>query len=156
MNRYSADSCSVQYFQPFQEYKYVPECLPEYENWSQGTPALKTYLFSHDMPNHFFESWQQQSCTNTDLEHNTSDWEMWDNNDNHGVARTSVRLSKLAVGYGTIQEARRHINNGYWPGTGGPGRANSEDPAFYSLRRAAAARRMPWSGTQYGWGYWNA
>ena len=94
MKRYSADSCSVQYFQPFQEYKYVPECLPEclpeYENWSQCAPAVKTYLFPHDMPNHFFEPWQQQSWTNTDLEHNTSDWQMWHNNDNHSVPRTSV------------------------------------------------------------------
>ena len=36
MKRYSADSCSVQYFQPYQQYEYVPECLPEcvpeYEN----------------------------------------------------------------------------------------------------------------------------
>jgi hypothetical protein len=65
MKRYSADSCSVQYFQPYQQYKYVPgclpECLPEYENWSQCAPAVKTYLFPCDMPNPFFEAMQKQS-----------------------------------------------------------------------------------------------
>ena len=75
MKRYSADSCSVQYFQPYQQY-YVPQCLPEYDNWG-------------------------------DLEQNTSDWQMCNNNDNHGVARTSAFSSKFAVAYGTMQNAAR-------------------------------------------------
>jgi hypothetical protein len=66
------------------------------------------------MTNHFFEPWQQQSWTNTDLEHNTSDWQMWHNNDNHSVARTSAPGIRLAVAFGTLQEVNRHINNGYW------------------------------------------
>ena len=118
MKRYSADSCSVQYFQPYQQYKYLPgclpECLPEYENWSQCAPAVETYLFPHDMPNPFFEAVQQQSWTSTDLEQNTSDWQMWHSNHNRGVARTIGFSGRLAVGFGTLQAAKRHLNNGFW------------------------------------------
>jgi hypothetical protein len=111
MKRYSADSCSVQYFQPYQQYKYVPEylpeCVPEYENWSQCAPAVKTYLFPHDMPNPFFEAVQQLSWTSPDLEQNTSDWQMWPDNENHEVARTSAFSGRFAVAYGTMQNATR-------------------------------------------------
>jgi hypothetical protein len=110
MKRYSADSCSVQYFQPYQQYKYVPsllECVPEYENWSQCAPAVKTYLFPQHMPNPFFETVQQPSWTSTDLEQNTSDWQMWHNNDNHEVARTSAGQNRHAVGFSTLANATR-------------------------------------------------
>ena len=151
MKRYSADSCSVQYFQPYQQYKYVPEylpeCVPEYENWSQCAPAVKTYLFPHDMPNPFFEAVQQPSWTSTDLEQNTSDWQMWPNNDNHEVARTSAGASKLAVAYGTMQAAKRRINNGDWTRTQTPGSANSQDTKYKALKRAAAERRLNRRGT---------
>ena len=146
MKRYSADSCSVQYFQPYQQYKYVPECLleclPEYENRSQCTPAVKTYLFPHDMPNPFFEAVQQQSWTSTDLEQNTSDWQMRPNNDNYAVARTSATASRFAVGFGTLQAAKRRINYGYWETAGSPGRVNKMNIEFNALKRAAAERRL--------------
>ena len=147
MKRYSADSCSgVQCFQPYQQYKYVPEylpeCVPEYENWSQCAPAVETYLFPRDMPNPFFEAVQQPSWTSTDLQQNTSDWQMWPNSNNHEVARTSAFSGKLAVAYGTMQAANRHLSNGYRERTRSLGRANSVDPAFYRKRRAAAERRL--------------
>ena len=152
MKRYSADSCSIQYFQPYQQYKYVPnclpECLPEYENWSQCAPAVKTYLFPHDMPNPFFEAVQQPSWTSPDLEQNTSDWQMWPNNDNHEVARTSAGASKFAVAYGTMQNAtRRKLFLKGGGGTSFPAWTNSQDPRFYEQRRRANEARLPRGGT---------
>ena len=147
MKRYSADSCSVQYFQSFQQYKYVPECLPEYEAAVKCAPAVKTYLFPHDMANQVFEAVQQPSWTSTDLEQNISDWQMWHNNDNHGVARTSAFSGKLAVGFGTQQAANRHISYGYWGTTTSPGRANKMNIQFNQVKRAAAAKRYNYRGT---------
>ena len=150
MKRYSADLCSVQHFQPYQQYKYVPEylpeCLPEYENWSQCAPAVKTYLFPHDMPNPFFEAVQQPSWTSTDLEQNTSDWQMWHNNDNHKVARTSAFSDRLAVGFGTLQAAKRHLNNGFRERARSMHSANSQDPRYYEHRRAVRRKNYNYRG----------
>ena len=150
MKRYSADSCSVQYFQPYQQYEYVPECLPEcvpeYDNWSQCAPAVNTYLFPHDMPNPFFEAVQQPSWTSTDLEQNTSDWQMWPNKYNHGVASTSATSSKFAVAYGTLQEATRRKLNQARMTTTLPSWKNSQDPRYYGHRRAVRRRNYNYRG----------
>ena len=140
MKRYSADSCYFQYFQPYQQYEYVsnclPECLPEYENCSQCAPAVKTYLFPHDMPNPFFEAVQQPSWTNPDLEQNTSDWQMWPNKYNHEVARTSAGANKHAVGYSTEANARRRRNSLQRARSKSPSTKHTNNDGFRAARAA--------------------
>ena len=140
MKRYSTDSCSVQYFEPYQQYKYVPncspECLPEYENWSQCGPSVETYLFPQDMPNPFFEAVQQQSWTDPDLEQNTSDWQMCNNHDNHGVARTSAGANKHAVGYSTEANARRRRNSLPRARSSSPSTKRTNNDEFRAARAA--------------------
>lgn len=146
MKRYSTDSCCVQYFQPNQQYKYVPECLPEYETGVNIKTLHLKHICPHDIPNHFFEPWQQQSWTNTDLEHYTSDWQMSHTNDNHSVARTSAGASKLAVAFGTLQDATRRKLLKKGGGTTFPAWTNSQDPRYYDYRRAVRRRNYNYQG----------
>ena len=98
-------------------------------------------MLPHYTADDFNEPWRHQNWTNIESEHNVSDWQKWQDNDDHSVARTSAKASKFAVAYGTLQDANRRMSNGYWQNVKPLMRANSEDAAYYKLRRAAYARR---------------